>query len=91
MENEAMISDEPMIYVGVNIFSLALQQYQVFSGGLPKYVERAAEKIPEIKQLIVPVSELENMRSKIAKSGTRESRIFYNVKKEAENLKIQRK
>ena len=88
MENEAIITDEPMIYVGVNIYSLALQQYQVFTGGLPPYVKRAIEKIPEIKQLIVPVSGLENMRAKIKKSGTHESRIFYNVKKAAEGLKM---
>ena len=81
-----MINDESVIYVGPNVFSLALQKYQVFLGGLPPYVERAIEKIPGIKQLIVPVSELENMRAKIAKSGTREARIFYNVKKEAEKL-----
>ena len=84
MENEMNM---PVIYTGPNIFDFGLQKFQVFSGGLPLYVERAVEKIPEIKQLIVPVSELENMRAKIAKSETREARIFYNVQKEAEKLK----
>ncbi|MBR2208907.1 MAG: hypothetical protein IJ859_08905 [Synergistaceae bacterium] len=91
MEDEVMITDEPVIYTGPNIFPLAMQKFQVFSGGLPLYIERAIEKIPEIKQLIVPVGELETMRTKIQKSGTREARIFYNVTKEAEKLRMKRK
>ncbi|MBR2209022.1 MAG: hypothetical protein IJ859_09485 [Synergistaceae bacterium] len=91
MEDEMIVNDEPMIYTGPNIFPLAMQKFQVFSGGLPPYVERAIEKIPEIKALIVPVSELENMRTKIEKSGTREARIFYNVEKEAEKIRSKRK
>ncbi|MBR6901240.1 MAG: hypothetical protein IKN30_04165 [Synergistaceae bacterium] len=82
---------EPVIYTGPNIFALALQKFQVFKGGLPPYVKRAIEKIPEIKSLIVPVSELEAMRAKIEKSGTLEARIFYDVQKEAEKLRTKGK
>ena len=89
-EDEAQ-NDEPVIYTGPNIFALALQKFQVFKGGLPPYVHRAIEKIPEIKSLIVPVSELEAMRAKIEKSGTREARIFYNVQKAAEKIRMERK
>lgn len=88
---EAEIEIEPVIYTGPNIFPLALQKFQVFKGGLPPYVKRAIEKIPEIKSLIVPVSELEAMRAKIEKSGTLEARIFYNVQKEAEKLRTKGK
>ena len=90
MEDEMIVNDEPVIYVGPNIFPLALQKFQVFKGGLPPYVNRAIEKIPEIKSLIVPVSELEAMRAKIEKSGTREARIFYDVQKEAEKFRRER-
>ena len=93
LENETETEakdDEPVIYTGPNIFALALQKFQVFKGGLPPYVHRAIEKIPEIKSLIVPVSELEAMRAKIEKSGTREARIFYNVQKEAEKIRRER-
>ncbi|MDY6411328.1 MAG: hypothetical protein SPK88_08485 [Synergistales bacterium] len=88
---EAEIEIEPVIYTGPNISPLALQKFQVFKGGLPPYVKRAVEKIPEIKSLIVPVSELEAMRAKIEKSGTPESLIFYNVQKEAEKLRTKGK
>ena len=92
LEDETEINnDEPVIYTGPNIFALALQKFQVFKGGLPPYVKRAIEKIPEIKSLIVPVSELEAMRANIEKSGTLEARIFYNVQKEAEKLRTKGK
>ena len=82
--------NEPVIYTGPNIFSMAMQKFQVYRGGLPPHVKRAIEKIPEIKELIVPVSELESMRAKIEKSGTVEARIFYNVQKESEKLRNKR-
>ena len=78
---------EPVIYTGPNIFAMALQRFQVFSGGLPLYVKRAIEKIPEIEALIVPVSELENTRRKIEKPGTYESRLFAAIQKAARSVK----
>ena len=77
---------EPEIYVGPNILAFALQKFQVFRGGLPPYVTRAIEKIPEIQELIVPVSELEAMRQKIDRPGTNESRLYYSVQVEAEKF-----
>lgn len=79
--------ENPVIYVGPNIFTLAMQKFQVFTNGIPVYVQRAIEKIPEIKKLIIPVEELEKMRARIAKAGTKEARIFYKVQKEAEKLR----
>lgn len=78
---------ETVIYTGPNIFAMALQKFQVFRGGLPPYVKRAIEKIPEIKSLIVPVSELENMRRKIDKPGTNEARLFAIVQRAAGKVK----
>ncbi len=78
---------EPLIYTGPNIFKMALQRFQVFNGGLPLYVKRAIEKIPEIKLLIVPVSQLEITRQKIERSGSYESRLFSNVQKAAKKVK----
>ena len=82
---------EPQIYTGPNIFKMALQRFQVFRGGLPPYVKRAIEKIPEIERLIVPVNELEAMRAKINKPGTSEARFFVAVQKAAEALRRERK
>ena len=82
---------DTVVYTGPNIFSLALQKFQVFRGGLPPYVKRAIEKIPEIEHLIVPVNELEAMRAKIDKPGTPEARFFVAVQKAADTLSRERK
>lgn len=78
---------EAVVYTGPNIFAMALQRFQVYRGGLPPYVKRAIEKIPDIEKLIVPVSELESMRQKINQAGTNESRLFESVRKSAEKVK----
>ena len=78
-----LTNTEPQIYTGPNIIAFALMMYQVFKGGLPLYVTRAAEKIPEILGLIVPISEVEIMKQKIRKPGTNESRLFDTVQEEA--------
>lgn len=85
------MENDTVIYTGPNIFALALQKFQVFRGGLPPYVKRAIEKIPEIEHLIVPVNELEAMRAKIDKPGTSEARFFIAVQKAADTLIRERK
>ena len=84
MENE--LKKEPVIYVGPNIFLFAVHKFQVYADGLPPYVTRAIEKIPEIESLIVPVSELEAMRAKIEEAGTKESRLYNKIEKAVEKL-----
>ena len=83
---ETQTDTEPLIYVGPNILAFALQKYQIFRGGLPPYVVRAIEKIPEIESLIVPVRELESVRMIIRKAGTNEARLFYAIQKESEKF-----
>ena len=77
---------EPQIYTGPNIAAFGLMRFHVYRGGLPLTVRKAVEKIPEIAELIVPVSGLEEMREKIAKAGTNEARLFYTVQTEAEKF-----
>ncbi len=77
---ETDTQSEPQIYTGPNILKMALQRYQVFRGGLPPYVKRAIEKYPDIKTFIVPVSEVEEMKQRISKAGTNESRLFDELK-----------
>ena len=86
---ETQTDTEPEIYTGPNIIAFALMKYQVFRGGLPPYVLRAVEKIPEIRGLIVPVSELEATKQKINRPGTNESRLFYVVQQEAEKFNVE--
>lgn len=80
------VNTVPTIYTGPNIQAFALMKYQVYRDGLPAYVARAIERIPEIAELIVPISELEAMKKKITTPGTNEARIFYAVQQEAEKV-----
>jgi hypothetical protein len=68
-----------LVYVGPNVPGGILQRFQVFKGGLPPYCNNLLEKIPELKELFVPVEGLEATRQKIAESGTNEARLFYLV------------
>ena len=47
---------------------------------MPPYVKRAIEKLPDIKALIVPVSEAEEVKQKINRAGTNEFRLFHQLK-----------
>ena len=85
-ESVSESESEPVIYTGPNVFAMNLQRFKVVRGGIPPATRRAIEKIPEIESLIVPVSELEEMRQKIDKPGTNESRLFATVQKEAAKL-----
>ena len=82
------MNDETLIYTGPTIFALALERFKIFRGGLPFFVKRAIDKIPEIEKMIVPVSELESMRSKINSPGSNEARIFYAIQKAAEKFRV---
>mgnify|MGYP007070201747 FL=1 len=73
--------DEPVIYTGPNVYIYGVMQFQVYSEGLPDFVSRAIEKIPEIKDLIVPVSMLEKTRAKLAESGSYENITFRKIQK----------
>ena len=65
-----------LIYVGPNVPGGILQRFQVFRGEIPPYCKSLIEKIPEIKELFVPVENLEEIRRKIKESGTNEARLF---------------
>ena len=91
MEEDNVVQEESTdtttaIYTGPNIIAFALMKFQVFRGGLPPYIKRAIEKIPEIEALIVPVEELEAMRQKISRPGTNEARLYYSVENDAEKF-----
>ncbi len=75
------------VYLGPNIPGGALQTNQVFRGGLPPWCEDWFGKIPEIRELFVPVEELGNMRKKIKEPGTNESRLFSVVARALQEVK----
>ncbi len=80
-DTETESEPEPLIYVGPNLYSMALKRFQVFRRGLPPYVKRAVEKFPDIQTFLVPVRELEDIKRKISRPGTNESRLFDELKK----------
>ena len=71
---------ERLVYVGPNIPGGILQRFQVYKGGIPPHCLELVEKIPEIRQLFVPVGELPAVRDKLEKSGTNEARLFHIVR-----------
>lgn len=81
------MAGETLIYTGPNVLALALERFKLFRGGLPFFVRRAIEKIPEIEKLIVPISELEATREKINSPGSNEARLFSAIQKAAEKLR----
>ncbi|MBQ4469154.1 MAG: hypothetical protein IJQ56_01370 [Synergistaceae bacterium] len=81
------MAGETLIYTGPNVLALALERFKVFRGGLPFFMRRAIEKIPEIEKLIVPISELEATREKINSPGSNEARLFNAIQKEAAKLR----
>ena len=68
-----------LIYAGPNIPGGILHRFQVFKGGLPPYCKDLFEKIPEIKELFIPVEYLEVARQKIEEPGSNEARLFHMV------------
>jgi hypothetical protein len=76
---QAQSSPQRLVYVRPNVPSGALQRFQVFKGGLPPYCEDIIRKIPEIKELFVPLEGLETARRNIEEPGTNEARLFYAV------------
>jgi hypothetical protein len=70
-----------LVYVGPNVPGGILQRFQVFKGGFPPHCKDLFAKVPEIKELFVPVEGLEAMRKKIEEPGTNEARLFYVVQK----------
>lgn len=69
-----------LIYCGPNIPGGALQQYAVFKGGFPEYLNGLFEKCPAIKSLFVPVEELAATMQAIETRGTLQNVLFEQIK-----------
>ena len=69
---------DTLIYCGPS-FPGRLQQYSVFRGGVPKYLDNLIEECPNIKSMIVPISKLAITRDKLNKKGSRENQLYKNI------------
>ena len=78
--------DQIKVYVGPTMHKRAMVTASSYRGGLPDYVTRLVEKIPELVWMIVPLQEVAAVRARIKEQGTQESGIFQylqNVRFEA--------
>ena len=66
---------EPVIYCGPTL-PKKLISMTIYRGGLPANIEALAKEIPEIRKMIVPVTRLNEMRTKIDTPGTEENRLY---------------
>lgn len=87
-KEEAPVQCGTMIYIGPAVPAFALKKFQVFSGGLSPHARRAAEAVPEVASLIVPVAELESARRKVGASGSAESVIYAAIEKKAAERRV---
>lgn len=65
-----------LIYCGPTINNGEIQQFAVFQGKLPEYVEKHAEAEVAVKELLVPVEELSKVKKQLYIKGTREHLLF---------------
>ena len=73
------VEPEQLIYTGPNIGRGKLRQYAVFRGGIPPHVAALFEEMPDLKRLLVPISELARTQEKITVKGTLEHKAFESL------------
>ncbi len=86
-----MNEDTRVVYAGPNVLSLGLQASQVFVDGLPPNVEDAINKIPEVKALIVPIDSLWEVRAKVKRNGSYESKLYETIHTKAAALAVKKR
>lgn len=62
-------NDEKVMYIGPTLYGV-VKNGAVFSGGIPKTLERLTEKKPVIKHLMVPLSGIVQAKREISTEGT---------------------
>ncbi len=73
---------EPMAYIGPNIKNIVFKG-TVFEGGIPEPLKDKISKIPALKGMLVPVSNLAAAGAEIARQGTTLNNLYQAV-----NLKL---
>ncbi len=73
---------EPVAYIGPDIKNIVFKG-TVFEGGIPEALRNKISKIPALKGMLVPVSNLAAAGAEIAKQGTMLNNLYQAV-----NLKL---
>lgn len=77
---EPLKPEPALIYVGPNLPRGILNQFTVYTGGLPRHLEQHFEKRPAIKRLFVSVDALAEVQQAISQPGTAEQVWFQDIK-----------
>lgn len=80
MEGGGPVKVERLMYMGPNVPGGRLLSGQVFKGGFPPWLEDLYDKIPEMKQLFIPVDKAMETQKKLKEPGSNEARLFSIVK-----------
>lgn len=83
LQQAVLRKTEAVIYLGPNIKGI-VNTGTVFNNGLPDNLRQAVKEIPEIGELLIPLSQVVKARKKLSLPGS-SLRIFY------ENAKAYRK
>ena len=70
---------EPVVYLGPHIKEV-VNAGTVFTKGLPEHLSQAVEEMPEIGELLIPLSQVVEARKKLSIPGSSLG-IFYNKAK----------
>lgn len=79
-------NQEGLVYCGPSFLG-QLQQFSVFKGGIPLYLDEHLQNCPAIKSLFVPISKLTTTRANLAKEGSRENQLYKNILKYQKEVK----
>ncbi|MGI6252133.1 MAG: hypothetical protein ACOYJV_01720 [Aminivibrio sp.] len=70
-----------LMYMGPNIPGGRLMSGRVFKGGYPAWCADLFERLPEAKELFIPVDRVMEVQKKLKESGSNEARLYQIVKK----------
>lgn len=76
MSQSKVRKKEPVIYLGPNIKAV-VNTGTVFTNGLPEHLKKAVKEMPEIGELLIPLSQAVEARKKLLQPGSSLG-IFYN-------------
>ncbi|MCL6456493.1 MAG: hypothetical protein K6T85_00660 [Gorillibacterium sp.] len=76
VEQQEVMQQEPLIYVGPSLPNGLATKYTTFSNGIPVHLSIHFEKCPAFKQLFIPVRRLAETEKRLNDATSAES-VFY--------------
>lgn len=71
---------DQLIYVGASIDRIGLQQFAVYRGGIPEFVQDAVKACPDLAELFVPIGQLNQARRDIQRQGSALRAYYLNAR-----------